>query len=262
MEGVDLLNVNIAEDETSYYLDKTWVQCESLTCLKWRLVPRRNGSGFDPSQPWYCHMNPNPLFSHCSVPQCPFPKISQLKEHGLKVVYSQLPVGSLVMVKAGKWPWWPAVLSPDPVSVQYVQQDSDGDVVRYHVEFLGHPRSRFWASAKNVQLYQAVTAEPKSLKGSLKKSYTVALEEATEMQNITCEERLRLCLFKPQECMSVTCRHCTACCSSARECEWTGEDRVMEVGNMLIINGIIFRSGRTLEEMMKEAGDPVMQQRS
>jgi hypothetical protein len=51
-------------------------------------------------------MNPDPLFSHCSIPQGPFPNNSQFKEHGLKVVYSGLPVGSLVLVKACNWPWY------------------------------------------------------------------------------------------------------------------------------------------------------------
>ncbi|KAJ8354291.1 hypothetical protein SKAU_G00218580 [Synaphobranchus kaupii] len=200
---MDLPNLNAAEDKVSYYLDNTWVQCESAACMKWRLIPRRECEGFEPDQPWYCRMNQDPFFSQCSVPQDPFPKISQLQEFGLKVIYSKIPVGSLVMVKAGKWPWWPAVLSPDPVSAEYVQEDSDGDVEKYHVEFLGSPHSRLWASASRVELYQATPAEPENLKVSLKKTYKVALEEATKMENVTCEERLQLCLFKPQECRTM-----------------------------------------------------------
>ncbi|KAJ8288274.1 hypothetical protein COCON_G00009330 [Conger conger] len=199
MEGMNLPDLNAAENETSYYLDKTWVQCESPACMKWRLIPRREFEGCDRDQPWYCHMNQDPLFSHCSVPEGLFPKISQLQEFGLTLIYSKIPVGSLVLVKAGRWPWWPAVLSPDPVSAEYMEEDSEGDVLKYHVEFLGCPHSRLWTSARAVQLYRAVAAEPKNLKVSLKKSYKVALEEAAKMERATCEERLQLCLFKPQE---------------------------------------------------------------
>lgn len=103
-----LPDLNANEDETSYYADKTWVQCESPRCLKWRLVPKGDEAvaELDHGKSWHCHMNPDPLFSHCSIPQGPFPKNSQLKEHGLKVVYSLLPVGSLVLVKACNWPWY------------------------------------------------------------------------------------------------------------------------------------------------------------
>uniref|UniRef100_A0A8C7MIB5 CW-type domain-containing protein n=1 Tax=Oncorhynchus kisutch TaxID=8019 RepID=A0A8C7MIB5_ONCKI len=98
----------ISPDETSYYVDKTWVQCKSPRCLKWRLVPKSDEmvAELDHGKSWHCHMNPDPLFSHCSIPQGPFPNNSQFKEHGLKVVYSGLPVGSLVLVKACNWPWY------------------------------------------------------------------------------------------------------------------------------------------------------------
>uniref|UniRef100_A0A674AMF5 CW-type domain-containing protein n=1 Tax=Salmo trutta TaxID=8032 RepID=A0A674AMF5_SALTR len=96
----------LSPDETSYYADKTWVQCKSPRCLKWTLVPKGDEAVAEPDhgKSWHCHMNPDPLFSHCSIPQGPFPKSSQSKEHGLKVVYSLLPVGSLVLVKACNWP--------------------------------------------------------------------------------------------------------------------------------------------------------------
>ncbi|KAJ8415213.1 hypothetical protein AAFF_G00009110 [Aldrovandia affinis] len=203
LEDLNLPSLNSEEDDDiSYYLDKTWVQCESAACLKWRLAPSRDGDGFDPDRPWRCHMNTDPFFSQCLVPQGVFPNTSELQERGMKVVYSQLPVGGLVMVKVGKWPWWPAVLSPDPVSLEYVKRDSDGDVVKYHVEFLGSPHSRLWTSAKSLHLYQTMAMEPNSLKASLRTSYKVALAEAALLQKVTCEERLEQCVFKPQECES------------------------------------------------------------
>ncbi|KAJ8290855.1 hypothetical protein GJAV_G00018400 [Gymnothorax javanicus] len=200
MERMALPSINAAEVELPYYLDKTWVQCESTACMKWRLISRRECEGLDPNQPWYCHMNQDPLFSHCLAPEGPFPKASQLQKCGLEFKYSRIPVGSLVMVKASRWPRWPAVLSTDPDSAEYVQEDYAGNVVKYHVEFLGSPHSRLWVSAKAVQLYQAAAAEPKNLKDSLQQSFKVAMEEAAKMAHITCEERLQQCLFKPQDC--------------------------------------------------------------
>lgn len=36
-----------------------------------------------------------------------------------------------------------------------------------------------------------------------------------------------------------------------------GEDHVVEVGDMVVINGIVVRSGRSSEEIMEEAQGPV-----
>ncbi|KAJ8415211.1 hypothetical protein AAFF_G00009090 [Aldrovandia affinis] len=161
------------------------------------------GNRFDPDRPWRCHMNADPFFSQSSVPQEVFHNTSELQECGMNAVYSQLPVGGLVMVKVGKWPWWPAVLSPDPVYLEYVELDSEGRVLNYHVEFLGSPHTRLWASAKSLHLYQNMVMELKSLRAPVKKSYKVALADAALLQKVTCEERLQQCVFKPQECESL-----------------------------------------------------------
>ncbi|KAJ8415212.1 hypothetical protein AAFF_G00009100 [Aldrovandia affinis] len=172
------------------------------------------GDLFDPDRRWRCYMNADAFVSPSWVPQEVHPNMSDLQECRM-VFYSQLPVGGLVMVKVGKWPrclswlfpccqmWrsvrWPAVLSPDPVSLEYVKRDSDGDVVKYHVEFLGSPHSQLWASVKSLHLYQNMVMEPNSLRESLRTSYRVALAEAALLQKVTCEERLEQCVFKPQE---------------------------------------------------------------
>ncbi|KAJ8013381.1 hypothetical protein DPEC_G00052680 [Dallia pectoralis] len=197
MSGLSDQIVN--EDETSYYEDKTWVQCESPGCLKWRLIVLEAGAELDQDKPWFCHMNPDPLFSHCSIPQMPFPTESQFSEKHLKIVYSLLPVGSLVLAKACKWPWWPAILSPDPSEEEYTRLDCDGCVVYYHVEFLGKPRTRYWAEAKHVEPYRGSFAKCRKLRGARRKSYEVALDEAMKVKEMGCEERLQMCHFQQQQ---------------------------------------------------------------
>ncbi|XP_040279047.1 MORC family CW-type zinc finger protein 3 isoform X1 [Bufo bufo] len=46
--------------------DQSWAQCDS--CLKWRKLPDAMGK-LPPK--WYCHMNPDPQFRDCSVPEEP-----------------------------------------------------------------------------------------------------------------------------------------------------------------------------------------------
>uniref|UniRef100_A0A8C4SJA1 MORC family CW-type zinc finger 4 n=1 Tax=Erpetoichthys calabaricus TaxID=27687 RepID=A0A8C4SJA1_ERPCA len=46
--------------------DQIWVQCED--CLKWRKLPRFVEDQGLP-EPWYCHLNPNPKFRNCIVPE-------------------------------------------------------------------------------------------------------------------------------------------------------------------------------------------------
>ncbi|XP_029602878.1 zinc finger CW-type PWWP domain protein 2 [Salmo trutta] len=262
-----LPDLNANEDETSYYADKTWVQCKSPRCLKWRLVPKGDEAVAEPDhgKSWHCHMNPDPLFSHCSIPQGPFPKSSQSKEHGLKVVYSLLPVGSLVLVKACNWPWWPAILSPDPNVEEYVRLDSQGYVEHYHVEFLGKPHTRYWAATKHVELYHTSFTKPKcrNLRGAMGKSYEVAMEEVAKVREMGCEERLQISHFQPQELLSQAQRLMHAIermlsqCSNQQDNQskrdqmirmW--DDSIEEDGDTLIIEGFRFESAACLEDLM------------
>ncbi|XP_060137038.1 zinc finger CW-type PWWP domain protein 2 [Zootoca vivipara] len=183
--------------EPNFYLDKVWVQCENSNCLKWRLLPRDDATHIAPNEPWYCYMNPDPWFNNCSVSEEHFPGESQFQKHGLKYVYSKLPLGSLVLVKIYPWPRWPAILCPDPTNGQYVTYDSDGDVESHHVEFLGKPHSRIWAAIKNISIY------PSSFKANVYKRgkvwYESALEEANKLLACSAQQRLEMCYLSKKD---------------------------------------------------------------
>lgn len=90
--------------ENSMYVNKVWVQCENESCLKWRLLSNEDAAKVDHSKPWYCFMNTDSRYNKCSISEEDFPEESQLHESGFKIVYSQLPLGSLVLVKLQNWP--------------------------------------------------------------------------------------------------------------------------------------------------------------
>ncbi|KAL2081394.1 hypothetical protein ACEWY4_023247 [Coilia grayii] len=57
---------SIPVEDTFKRPDQNWVQCDR--CLQWRKLP----DGIDPERlpdQWYCHMNPDPQFRNCQVPQ-------------------------------------------------------------------------------------------------------------------------------------------------------------------------------------------------
>ncbi|XP_029442933.1 zinc finger CW-type PWWP domain protein 2 [Rhinatrema bivittatum] len=177
--------------ESSFYQNKVWFQCENGTCLKWRLLSKEDSLLFDHSAPWYCHMNIDPCFNNCTIPEEYFPEESQFHKNGLKLIYSQFPVGSLVLVKYCTWPRWPAILYPDSLTGQYVKYDSDGYVNKYHVEFLGSPHTRAWISVEHVSAYQLSFKTNQQKKRSI--WYESALEEAKKMYAFTCKQRLSMC---------------------------------------------------------------------
>nr|XP_014342571.1 PREDICTED: zinc finger CW-type PWWP domain protein 2 isoform X2 [Latimeria chalumnae] len=157
--------------DNNFYLDKIWFQCENSDCLKWRLLLREDVTYVDVKKPWYCHMNSDPWYNKCSVPEEVFPEESQFHKSGLKVVYSQLPLGSLVWAKSTNWPSWPGIVCPDPSTGEYRIYDSDGYVGKYHVEFLGNPRTRSWASVKHIDAYHGRAVNRKGCKPLQKRSH-------------------------------------------------------------------------------------------
>lgn len=90
--------------ESSEFVNRVWVQCENESCLKWRLLSPEAAARVEHSEPWYCFMNADASYNSCSVSEEDFPAESRFLESGYKIVYSQLPLGSLVLVKLQNWP--------------------------------------------------------------------------------------------------------------------------------------------------------------
>ncbi|XP_076433417.1 zinc finger CW-type PWWP domain protein 2 isoform X2 [Peromyscus maniculatus bairdii] len=150
--------------ESSEFVNRVWVQCENEGCLKWRMLSAEAAARVEHSEPWYCFMNTDSSYNSCSVSEEDFPAESQFLESGYKIVYSQLPLGSLVLVKLQNWPSWPGILCPDPFKGKYVTYDQDGNVEKYHIEFLGDPHSTAWISATFVGHYSlTLKIEPKQV---------------------------------------------------------------------------------------------------
>ncbi|KAM6169242.1 zinc finger CW-type PWWP domain protein 2 [Rhynchocyon petersi] len=191
---------NMAVDSTvegRMHINQVWVQCENESCLKWRLLSSEDASRVDHSEPWYCFMNTDLRYNRCSVSEEDFPEEYEFHRSGLKFVYSQLPLGSLVVVKLRSWPSWPGILCLDPFKGKYVACDLDGDVERYHIEFLGEPHSRSWINATFVGHYSTTLNSGKCQ--SKKKWYVSALQEAQLLYGYSPEQRLEKCYLSRQE---------------------------------------------------------------
>ncbi|XP_021028565.1 zinc finger CW-type PWWP domain protein 2 isoform X1 [Mus caroli] len=189
--------------ESSEFVHRTWVQCENESCLKWRLLSPAAAAAVNPSEPWYCFMNTDPSYSSCSVSEEDFPEESQFLENGYKFVYSQLPLGSLVLVKLRNWPSWPGILCPDPFKGKYVTYDQDGNVEKYYIEFLGDPHSTAWMSAAFVGHFSLTLKAAECTKK--KRWYRSALEEAYQLYRCSAEQRLEVCcLSKPNRAKTDT----------------------------------------------------------
>ncbi|XP_004704093.2 zinc finger CW-type PWWP domain protein 2 [Echinops telfairi] len=183
--------------ENSMYVNKVWVQCEKENCLKWRLLSSEDAAKVDHSEPWYCFMNTDSRYNKCSVSEEDFPEESQLHQNGFRIVYSQLPLGSLVLAKLCNWPSWPGILCTDPFKRKYVAYDLDGNVEKYHIEFLGEPHTRSWTDATFVGHY-SITLKPGQCK-KRKKWYESALQEAYLLSGYSHEQRLAKCYLSRQD---------------------------------------------------------------
>nr|KAF6421549.1 zinc finger CW-type and PWWP domain containing 2 [Molossus molossus] len=182
--------------ENNMYVNKVWVQCENDSCLKWRLLSSEDAAKVDHNEPWYCYMNTDSRHNECSISEEDFPEESQFHQSGFKIVYSQLPLGSLVLVKLQNWPSWPGILCPDPFKGKYVTYDLDGNVEQYHIEFLGDPHSRSWINATFVEHY-SITLKPGKCKNK-KKWYISARQEACRLYGYSPEQRLEMCHLSKQ----------------------------------------------------------------
>ncbi|KAL6081891.1 hypothetical protein STEG23_007254, partial [Scotinomys teguina] len=86
---------------------------------------------------------------------------------------------------------WPGILCPDPFKGKYVTYDQDGNVEKYHIEFLGDPHSTAWISATFVGHYSLTLKAAECT--HRKRWYRSALEEAHQLYRHSLEQRLELC---------------------------------------------------------------------
>ncbi|XP_036864498.2 RNA-binding motif, single-stranded-interacting protein 3 isoform X8 [Manis javanica] len=183
--------------ENNTFVNKVWIQCENESCLKWRFLSNDDAAKLDHNKPWYCFMNTDSRYNECSISEENFPEESQLHQSGFKIVYSQLPLGSLVLVKLQNWPSWPGILCTDPFKGKYVTYDQDGNVEQYHIEFLGYPHSRSWINATFVGHY-SITLKPGKCKNKTK-WHKSALREAFLLHGCSHEQRLEMCYLSNQD---------------------------------------------------------------
>ncbi|XP_073930139.1 zinc finger CW-type PWWP domain protein 2 isoform X2 [Castor canadensis] len=174
--------------ENNLYVNRVWVQCENESCLKWRLLSSEDAVKMDHNEPWFCFMNTDSRYNECCISEEDFPEESQFHQSGFKIVYSQLPLGSLVLVKLQSWPSWPGILCPDPFKGKYVTYDLDGNVEQYHIEFLGDPHSRSWINATFVGHYSITLKGENKHEDKKKPSWTEAFFLMWSTGALACNE--------------------------------------------------------------------------
>ena len=77
-----------------------WVQCEDPQCLKWRRVTRTEARNLTPNMPWFCHMNSDPAYALCDVPEESYQQEEKAaRKCKLKYIMSALVPGTLVWAK-------------------------------------------------------------------------------------------------------------------------------------------------------------------
>ncbi|XP_057554057.1 zinc finger CW-type PWWP domain protein 2 isoform X1 [Hippopotamus amphibius kiboko] len=183
---------NMAMDssvEDNMYVNKVWVQCENESCLKWRLLSSEDAARVDHSEPWYCFMNTDSRYNKCSVSEEDFPEESQLRQSGFKIVYSQLPLGSLVLVKLQNWP-----------SQENVRRKRSGIKVHYkkHTSSMDPLMSKDWKGAayqnwmevsKNNTEKKKPKFRKRKRKAILKSSFeNVCSDDALSKENMVVSE--------------------------------------------------------------------------
>ncbi|XP_048204543.1 zinc finger CW-type PWWP domain protein 2 isoform X2 [Perognathus longimembris pacificus] len=229
------------------FINKVWVQCENDSCLKWRLLSNEDAIKVNQNEPWYCFMNNDSRYNKCSVSEEDFPEESQLHKSGYKIVYSQLPVGSLVLVKLQKWPSWPGVLCPDSLQGNYVNYDLDGNVEQYHIEFLGDPHSKSWINARFVEHYSITSKhvfwqseKPDKAKAATKVAMT-AKKRILVSKNITEKKKPKFRKNKREAILK---------CSIENVCS----DDALSKENMVVVETEILL--KELEKMLQQALEP------
>uniref|UniRef100_A0A7N4P323 Nuclear receptor binding SET domain protein 2 n=1 Tax=Sarcophilus harrisii TaxID=9305 RepID=A0A7N4P323_SARHA len=134
-----------------------------------------------------------------------YPNINKEKDHLLK--YN---VGDLVWSKVSGYPWWPCMVSADPLLHSYTKLKGQKKSARqYHVQFFGDAPERAWIFEKSLVPFegeeqfeklcqesakQAPTKAEKikllkPISGKLRAQWEMGIIQAKEAVNMTVEER-------------------------------------------------------------------------
>ncbi|XP_060018479.1 zinc finger CW-type PWWP domain protein 2 isoform X2 [Lagenorhynchus albirostris] len=181
---------NMAMDssvENNIYVNKVWVQCENESCLKWRLLSSEDAAKVDHNESWYCFMNTDLRYNKCSVSEEDFPEESQLHQSGFKIVYSQLPLGSLVLVKLQNWPSQENVqIKRSGIKVHYKKHTSSMDTLTSKDWKGAAYRNRMQVSKNNTQKKKPKFRKRKAI---LKSSFeNVCSDDALSKENMVVSE--------------------------------------------------------------------------
>ncbi|XP_060163370.1 zinc finger CW-type PWWP domain protein 2 isoform X4 [Globicephala melas] len=173
--------------ENNIYVNKVWVQCENESCLKWRLLSSEDAARVDHNESWYCFMNTDLRYNKCSVSEEDFPEESQLHQSGFKIIYSQLPLGSLVLVKLQNWPSQENVqIKRSGIKVHYKKHTSSMDTLTSKDWKGAAYRNRMQVSKNNTQKKKPKFRKRKAI---LKSSFeNVCSDDALSKENMVVSE--------------------------------------------------------------------------
>ncbi|XP_012235708.1 histone-lysine N-methyltransferase NSD2 isoform X2 [Linepithema humile] len=147
------------------------------------------------------------------------PKINHSSNHNTECHWV---IGQLAWARVGNFPFWPCIVTLDPVSMIYhkLKVMSKSTILLVHVQYFGDNERHSWVSSNSmisftnlddfVKLPESLTAEQKKqnakyirafvIKQGTKAKWDKAVEEAMEVQSMTIEERAEA--FAPKKKVS------------------------------------------------------------
>ncbi|XP_076238839.1 nuclear receptor binding SET domain protein [Calliopsis andreniformis] len=129
-------------------------------------------------------------------------------------------LGQLAWARVGNFPFWPCVITPDPVLMTYHKMKATAhktQILMVHVQYFGDKGRHSWVSSNSMipftnladfmKLSESITAEVKKrdakyaaafvVKPGIKSKWESAIDEAMEVQPLSNEARADI--FKPKE---------------------------------------------------------------
>lgn len=72
-----------------------------------------------------------------------------------KIAGADFVAGDIVWAKAPGFPFWPCLITTDPLDAVYAKTDSSGDLI-YHLQFFGSEAARAWTKSRNVFAFEGL----------------------------------------------------------------------------------------------------------